>query len=348
MKRIVHAIAAFSAAALICGCSQTSPSASTSASEKPTKVVLYTHDSFDLPKELISDFEKETGYTVETVSPGDAGTVVNQLILSKDAPLADVVCGIDTSFAGRALSSDILDEYRSTAAKTDPKLDADESGRLTPIDRGDVCVNADLDWFAQHPELPIPETLDDLARDEYKGKLVVENPASSSPGLIFLANTVATYGEDWPSYWEKLKKNEVKVATGWTEAYNTDFSRAGGDRPLVVSYSSSPAFELKKGSTTESHTKALLGTCFQQVEYAGVIKGAKNVDGAGKFIDFLLSEKVQTAIPDSMYVYPVVEGVKLPETWATVAKVPTDSKSLPVDKFDAKTWIAKWSELVLG
>ncbi|MEZ5199820.1 MAG: thiamine ABC transporter substrate-binding protein [Micropruina glycogenica] len=184
-------------------------------------------------------------------------------------------------------------------------LKPDDSGSLTAIDFGDVCVNAGKNWF-KAKNLAIPATLDDLAKPAYKNLLVVENPASSSPGLAWLTATVGAKGNPgYLDYWASLNNNGVKVVKGWTEAYSTEFSGSSGkgSRPLVVSYSTSPAFEVPKGSK-ESNTTALLETCFRQVEYAGVIKGAQNQVGAQKFIDFMLSKQVQADIPGQMYSLP--------------------------------------------
>src|ERR1700741_1521645 len=109
----------------------------------------------------------------------------------------------------------------------------------------------------------------------------------------------------------------MQVVSGWEEAYTQEFSGSSGKgpRPIVVSYASSPSAEL--GEDGEPRTKALLDTCFRQVEYAGVLNGAKDADSAKKVLDFLLSEKFQAAVPEQMFVYPAREGVALPEAWET-------------------------------
>jgi len=311
-------------------------------------VVLVTHDSFALPDDLVAAFEEETGYTLETRAPGDGGALVNQLILTKDAPLGDAVFGIDNTFATRAIDEGVLEPYTAEGAVAE--YAADDAGSLTAVDMGDVCINVDHEWFTQ-AGVPEPTTLEDLADPAYRDLLVVTNPATSSPGLAFVLATIGAFGEDgWLDYWAALRDNGVKVAGGWSDAYYVDFSgpSSEGDRPLVLSYASSPPYEVPEGAT-EAPTGALLDTCFRQVEYAGVLAGAENPEGARAVVDWLLSPEVQAAIPESMYMYPVTD-VELPESWlqfAPLAPHPFDVEpSLISDNRDA--WIEQWTAAVVG
>ena len=343
--------AAVAATVLLAGCASapgSSPATSAASPSAPSEsrtLTVVTHDSFALDKATREKFATDTGYTVNYVAPGDAGTVVNQLILTKDAPLGDVVYGIDNTFAGRAIQAGILSPYTSSVLpKGADAYAADDAGSLTPIDFGDVCLNADTGWFAAKG-LAVPQTLDDLLKPEYKGLLVVENPASSSPGMAFLAATIAAKGDQgYLAYWTALKANGVKVVKGWTEAYTVEFSGSSGKGayPLVVSYSSSPAYE--------HGTEVLTQTCFRQVEYAGVIAGAQNEVGARKFIDFMLSAQVQAEIPEQMYMDPVDPDVKLPADWEKYAAKVDSPLSLPAAQLSAGRdgWIKAWTAAVVG
>jgi thiamine transport system substrate-binding protein len=321
----------------LAGCSPSAPESNT--------LVLVTHDSFALSEGTLAAFTEQTGITVEVQSAGDAGELVNKLVLTKDSPLGDVVFGIDNTFASRAVSNGVLENYISpdvTAAEAQFVLPADQGGnQLTPIDSGDVCVNVDHAWFTEKG-IAEPVTLEDLAKPEYKDLLVVEAANSSSPGLAFLLATIAAFGEDgWQGYWQSLVDNGVKVDASWTDAYYSDFSgpSSEGDRPLVVSYASSPPFE------AEGATGALLDTCFRQTEYAGVIAGTTNPTGAKKLVDFLHSVTVQTDIPENMYVFPVNPSAPLPSGWETSAPQATNPWS--VDPADIDTnrerWITEWA-----
>jgi thiamine transport system substrate-binding protein len=321
------------------------------ASSGPGRVTLLTHDSFALSDGVLADFTRQTGIAVDLRTGGDAGALTNQLVLTKDAPVADVAYGVDNSFASRALEAGVFAPYTSPAASGGADQHAvPGSDALTAVDVSDVCVNIDTRYFAARG-LPEPVTLDDLAKPEYAGLTEVENPATSSPGLAFLLATVAEYGPDgWQDYWTKLRGNGVAVADGWTQAYTVDFSGSsgGGPRPIVVSYASSPPAESVDGAAPP--TKALLDTCFRQVEYAGVLTGAKNPTGAKALVDFLLSAEVQADVPGQIYVYPVQTGTPLPADWASYAPVPTAPLSVDpqqiADNRDA--WTQTWRTIVQG
>jgi len=336
-------------ALLLAGCSGSGSSA-TGAGDATASgtVTLVTHDSWALDEKLIEQFEEESGLTVEVSAAGDAGTLVNQLVLTKDAPLGDAVFGIDNSFASRALEAGVVEEY----APADLPDGAEQlGGALTPVDQGDVCVNADEAWFAD-AGLEVPETLEDLADPEYKDLLVVTNPATSSPGLAFLLATVGAFGEDgFLDYWTSLLDNGVKVADSWEDAYYVDFSGAGegGERPLALSYATSPAFTVSEDGS-ESTTSALLETCFRQVEYAGVLAGTDNPQGARELVDFLLTHDVQAALPGSMYMYPADPAVELPADWqkfAPQADAPFEVPPAEVSEHRDE-WIEQWTETVVG
>nr|WP_157233755.1 thiamine ABC transporter substrate-binding protein [Kibdelosporangium phytohabitans] len=304
------------------------------------KVTLVTHDSFNVRKELLDEFQRTSGITVEVRKSGDAGALTNQLVLTKANPIGDIAFGVDSTFASRALNENVFQAYQSPDANK--RYQVDDTNRLTAVDIGDVCVNVHSSGLKGVPE---PRSFEDLADPKYKDMLVVESPATSSPGLAFLLGTVMHFGENgWKDYWTRLKANGVKVVSGWEEAYNQEFSGTGkGTKPLVVSYASSPA--------ATPDTKALLDTCYRQIEYAGVIQGAKNADGAKKVLDFMLSQQFQSEVPDQMYVYPVREGVALPEAWQKSAPLPGDPEAtLPAQEVDRdrENWVNQWRSLVQG
>jgi thiamine transport system substrate-binding protein len=339
-------------ALLLAGCAGGSGSGgSGSGAGEPSAsgtVTLVTHDSWALDEKLIDRFEQESGMTVEVSAAGDAGTLVNQLVLTKDSPLGDAVFGIDNTFASRALEAGVVEEYTPAGL---PDSAEQLGGALTPVDQGDVCVNADEAWF-EESGLAVPETLEDLADPEYKDLLVVTNPATSSPGLAFLLATVGAFGEDgFEDYWALLVDNGVQVADSWEDAYYVDFSGAGegGERPLALSYATSPAFTVSEDGS-ESTTSALLETCFRQVEYAGVLAGSDNPEGAQELVDFLLTQDVQAALPESMYMYPADSSVPLPKDWqrfAPQAEAPFEVDPAEVSEHRDE-WIERWTETVVG
>ncbi|GAA1140886.1 thiamine ABC transporter substrate-binding protein [Ornithinicoccus hortensis] len=318
------------------------------------EVMLVTHDSFNLPEEFLAAFTEDTGYRVTVQASGDAGALTNQLVLTKGSPVGDAVFGIDNAFASRAVNEGVLAEYTPAElpeGATEHALTGEGSGMLTPVDYGDVCVNIDDTWFADEGIEP-PRTLQDLTDPAYEGLFVTPGASTSSPGLAFLLATIGEFGEDgWQQYWEDLMANGAKVTSGWTDAYTVDFTAGGGDgdRPIVLSYASSPPFTIPEDGE-EPTTSALLDTCFRQVEYAGVIEGAENPDGAQALIDYLLTDDVQAAIPDSMYVYPVSTQVELPEVWAQWADVADAPIEVAPEDIEAnrETWVREWADIATG
>ncbi len=325
-----------------------SDDASGGAGEPPAEVVLVTHDSFALPKKLIRAFEDESGFELTLRSSGDAGALTNKLVLTQSSPTGDVAFGVDNTFASRALDAGVFADSDVTLPDGAEAFALDDgTDRLVPVDTGNVCVNVDTAWFADH-DIPEPSTLDDLVDPAYADLFVTPGAATSSPGLAFLLSTIAEYGDDWPDYWTDLMANGTKLTSGWSDAYYVDFTQGGGEgqRPIVVSYDSSPAFTLTDDGAA-STTKALLDTCFRQVEYAGVLAGADNPEGARAVLEWLLSPEVQAALPESMYVFPVVDGVELPEDWARFAEQPTDPYTVDPAEIaaDREEWLTTWTDV---
>ncbi len=345
--------------ALVTACAgATSVGSSTAAPSPsgPVTITLLAHDSFALTEQLLTDFEQRTGITVKVVTGGDAGELVNKAVLTAGNPEGDVLFGVDTTLLTRAVSGGVFTPYRSPLLEDlRPELREDTSGGLvTPMDYGDVCLNIDDNWFAAKG-LPPPRDLDALTEPAYRDLLVVENPATSSPGLAFLLATVARYGDaGWQDYWTRLRDNGVKVVNGWTEAYSGDFSGSSGqgDRPLVVSYASSPPAEIVYAADPKPATpgtSVMTDGCFRQVEYAGILAGTSNVAAARTVIDWLLSPEVQSDVPLSMFVFPARDGVALPQVFTDFAAVPLAPLSLPADEIAAhrEEWVDTWTDLVL-
>lgn len=322
---------------------------------EPTSIILMSHDSFAISEETLAIFEEEQGVAVELLPAGDAGSALNQAILAKDAPLADVFYGVDSTFLGRALEANIFEAYESPLLAQIPDgLELDNQNRLLPMNYGDVCLNYDKAWFAEN-ELPLPQSLADLTNPEYAGLLVVENPATSSPGLAFLLATVAAFGEEgYLDFWQDLRANDVLVTNGWNEAYYGSFTVAGdGDRPLVVSYASSPPAEVLFADppVAEAPSASLVdaGMCFRQVEFVGILAGTEKRELAEKLIDFMLDQTFQEDMPLNMFVYPANEEAALPEVFVEWTQVPQETAVLSPETIAANRdrWIEAWTDVVL-
>jgi thiamine transport system substrate-binding protein len=335
-------------AAVLTACGDDEQPADTTAPAE--EVVLLTYDSFALPEDAAAEFERQTGATIEVRATGDSGTLLTGALLSAGAPEGDVIFGIDNTLATRALSEDMLEPFTPESIDSVPDryvLDGEAGERLTPIDSGEVCVNIDRNWFAEQGKEP-PATLEDLADPAYRDLLVVESPVTSSPGLAFLLGTIDRYGEDgWQGYWQRLADNGVRVRPSWDDAYYSDYTVSGGDRPLVLSYASSPPVEVVFGEMDEPASSVLIDSCADQVEYAGVLRGAANPELARRLVEFMLSEEWQSELPLSNFVFPVVD-VELPEEFRRFAQRADDPAGLPPERIDEGRdgWIEQWRDLM--
>ena len=324
--------------------------------EAPTEVVLVTHDSFAVSEDVKRAFEQESGLTLRILEAGDAGELVTRALLTAGNPEGDVLFGVDNNLLARALAGDVFEPYESpNLADVDPSLVLDPEHRVTPIDRGDVCLNYDKEWFAERGIAP-PQDLSDLVRAPYRDLLVAENPATSTPGLAFMLATIAAFGDGdrWQAYWAGLRANGVLVVDGWEDAYNARFSGASGskgNRPLVVSYASSPPAEVifRDPRPATAPTGVVEKSCFRQIELAGILRGAKNEEGARELVDFMLSRRFQEDIPLQMFVFPARRDATLPAEFERFAVVPESPLELPPAEIEAnrERWVDEWTDIVV-
>jgi thiamine transport system substrate-binding protein len=344
VRRLIIIILLFTATMVACSGGDTATG--------PVTITLMAHDSFAdaVTEDTFSRFTAETGHAVEVLAAGDAGAMVNQAILTVDNPLADVLFGVDDTFLTRAVEAGIFEPFTASGLGTVPEALRASDDSVTPIDFGDVCLNYDKAAFAG--ELPPPSGLDDLVDPAYRGMLVVEDPTISSPGLAFLLTTIALFGDEgWQPYWVGLKQNGALVAPGWTEAYYGEFSGGGGegDRPLVVSYASSPPAEVIFSETPldEAPTGVVAEGCYRQIEFAGILAGTANPGPAGQLIDFMLSKPFQETIPLTWFVFPANAEAALPPEFIQHTVIPPNPVQMDPATIEAnrQSWLEQWSDI---
>ncbi len=347
------AVVALSIGLVATACSSSGGSTDNSAKDKTVTLVAY--DSFVTSKDVFDDFTKQTGVAVNVVTGGDAGEVLNKAILTKGKPEGDVLWGVDNTLLSRAVDSKAFAPYQSKElGQLGSQFTALVPGHeVTPVDYGDVCVNIDTGWYRAKGITP-PASMADLTKPAYKDQLVVENPATASPGLVFLLASVATFGADgWQAWWKDLRANGVKVVDGWTAAYTVDFSGSSGkgSRPLVVSYGSSPPAEVlgQDPLPTAAPTAVMADSCFRQVEFAGVLAGTGRTANARALVDYLVTKRFQEDMPLNMFVYPVRSDAVLPDVFQRFAVVPAAPLSVPPKDIAANrdTWVNQWTTTVL-
>jgi thiamine transport system substrate-binding protein len=326
--------------ALLVGCTSGGQQPET----RPDELVVITHDSFAMSQKVLQRYTERTGQEVTIVPSGDAGQMVNAAILSAGTPAGDVLFGVDNTFLSRLRESGAIEDYESPRTPEDVR----EQAGVTPVDTGAVCLNYDREFFADKRP---PQEPAELVEPRYRGLSVVQNPATSSPGLAFLLSTISRQS-DWQGYWKALKDNGVKVVDGWENAYYQQFSGGSGegDRPIVVSYSTSPAAEVMfaEDPSAPAPTANVDADCFRQVEYAAVLAGARNPQGARQFIDFMLSPAFQDQVGEQMFVYPVLESASVPEEFDLYAEKPRDPVDLAPEQIAAGRdgWIEQWSAIM--
>lgn len=315
-----------------------------------TDLRVLTHSAFAVPKPLLEQFEAESGIQLHISKSGDAGEMLNKLILTRGAPVADVVFGIDNTLVGKALAAQVLDTYTGPAAGRASSVTL--SGPVIPVDYGYVSINYDKAWFAKK-KLALPKSLDDLAKAPYAKLLAVQNPATSSTGNAFMLATIGAMGEEKAfGWWARMRSNGLKVAKGWSEAYYTEFSQNGGAYPLVVSYATSPAAELfySNGKFTEPPTGSLTlpGGVFRQVEGVALVKGGAARPAAEKFIEFMRSPAVQKGLQTEMWMFPVEAGVARSDAMR-FAPEPAAHASPSAQDVASKgaAWVLRWTKVVL-
>lgn len=326
------------------------------AQQGPNELTVMTHDSFAVSEAVVRSFEQANNVKVTFLASGDTGAALNKAILTRDAPLADVFYGVDNTFLSRAIESDIFEPYQSPMLADIPTaFQLDPEARMIPVNFGDVCINYDKAFFAAK-NLPVPVALEDLLKPEYNGLLVVENPATSSPGLAFLLATIAHFGDPgYLDYWATLHNNGLVVVNDWETAYYTNFSASSGQgpQPMVVSYGSSPPAEVIFAETPldDAPTASIVGpdTCFRQIEFVGILKETRNRILAEKFVDFMLSQQFQEDMPMQMFVFPVNPDAALPDEFVKYAQIPDQPAQLDLAEIAAnrENWIQDWTETVL-
>jgi thiamine transport system substrate-binding protein len=344
--RLLAAVTVMAVAVAVAACSDDA----SDASDEPEVVTLVTYDGYALPEDAAAAFAARTGWKVEVRASGDAGTALSAAILTAGKPEGDVFFGVDNTFLTRAQDSDAFERHEPDAIGDVPdEYRLDDSGRFTPVDQSSVCVNADAEWFASQGR-SLPSDLESLADPAFADLLVVENPATSSPGLAFLAATHAAFGDGADAYWERLRDNGVAVSASWSDAWNSRYTVNGGDRPLVVSYASSPPAEVvySEGELTQPESSVLDRTCFLQVEFAAVLDGAAHPDAARMLVDEMLAPEWQAQLPLSNFVYPVRTGTPLPEEFVKWAPTVEDPIKLDAEEIGEHRdeWIDSWRSVM--
>lgn len=310
--------------------------------QEESDLVIYTYDSFIAEwgpgPQVIPLFEEMTGYSVSLVSAGDAGQLVSRGIMEKDNPRADILLGIDNTLLAKALEAGILEPYRPEALARIPKeLHFDPTYHVVPYDYGYFSIIYDSAVIES-----VPESLEDLTKPEFADSLILMDPRTSSPGLGFLLWTVQQYGGDYLNYWERLKPSILTVTEGWDAGYGLFTS---GEAPMVLSYTTSPAYHLEYEDTTRYKAAVFSEGNYMQIEGLGIVAGTPHREAAEAFIDFALSKDFQSVIPLTNWMFPVLPSVELPESFSA-APQPEKGLTHSYNEIEAnyERWIEGWTK----
>lgn len=309
----------------------------------PPALTVYTYSSFPVPliEKIKNHFASEYHQVVNFKSFSDTGPLFNQLLQEKASPRADLVIGLDNNYAVKAKKANLFVAYRPKAAARIKKgLVFDSHFRMIPFDYGYITFNYNRETLKQ-----VPKTYRDLLNPYYKGKIIIENPMTSSPGQVFLLTTVALYGEKgYLDYWKALRKNILTISPGWDEAYGM---YTNGEAPIVLSYGTSPVYHLLNEKTEKYQALVLDGAAYAQIEAMGIVKGTRHLKEVKALADYILDPEFQTALPEQQFMYPVRTDVKLPASFRIAAKVDR-ILNMPQAKVDAKLqrWLSQWEQAV--
>jgi thiamine transport system substrate-binding protein len=264
------------------------------------------------------------------------------LLRERRDPQADVVVGLDHNYLPKLLKAELLQAYQpKSAAQLRQELVFDSNYRLIPFDYGYVVFNYDREKLTTIP----PHSHRELLNPEFKRKIIMENPLTSSPGQIFLLTTVALYGDPgYLEYWRKLKPNLLTIAPGWDEAYGM---YTAGEAPMVLSYGTSPVYHLINEKTERYQALVLDEAAYAQIEGVGIVNHTKHPKAAAQLVDYLLDPKIQSLIPENQFMYPIRKDVALPPSFKIAARVKR-LLNLPPEQVAAnlERWLREWEKVV--
>lgn len=310
---------------------------STSAFAAENRLTIYTYDSFAAdwgpgPK-IEQAFESKCGCDVNFVALDDGVSILNRLRLEGGNSKADIVLGLDNNLMAEAKKTGLLTEHNVDTANTVlPNGWSDTT--FVPYDYGYFAFVYNTEKLANPPKSmkELVETRDDL-------KVIYQDPRTSTPGQGLMLWMKSIYGDDVTQAWQKLASKTVTVTKGWSEAYSMFLN---GESDLVLSYTTSPAYHLIAENDSKFATANFAEGHYMQVEVAAKVKGAKNSELADQFMNFILSDEFQSAMPTGNWMYPVTD-VELPKGFETLS-VPNKSLSFSADEVAKmrKSWIREW------
>ncbi len=283
-------------------------------------------------------FEAECACELELVALDDGVSVLNRLRLEGKNSKADVLLGLDNNLIEEAKKTGLLMEHQ-----------VDTSKLLLPGEWEDkTFVPFDYGYFAfvynKETLLNPPKSLKELVEQRNDLTIIYQDPRTSTPGQGLMLWMKWVYADNAAQAWRMLAEKTVTVTKGWSEAYSMFLK---GEADMVLSYTTSPAYHLIAEENDQYAAASFSEGHYGQVEVAAKVKSSHNPELAEQFLNFMVSEKFQSAIPTGNWMYPVID-VALPEGFAQLT-VPAKSFSFTAKEVaeHGKAWIREWRNALI-
>ena len=332
--------------------------------QEVTDITIVTYDVSGLSDSMLKEFEDRTGYKVNLIKLDDAGSILDHILQSKGSQTADLVLGLDNTYLQTALDAGVLIDHQATLQGIDASsLEFYNGSKAVPFDKGWICLNYDTE-VVDGENLSVPTNLWNLTEDDWRGKVAIPSPMTSSPGRAFMVATIDHFANDpdnstdWTDWWAAMNDNDIIITTGWSEAYETHYTGGYGEwtdgyignANIVLSYCHSPGVEAHYDEgRTKSAALDIDRSSFLQIEYVAVLEGA-NIIAASDFIEYLLSGEINNEMPTENLMYSVLENSDLPieNKYRANSLVPLVSAEVSSQEIaeNMGSWLAKWNSAV--
>jgi thiamine transport system substrate-binding protein len=311
------------------------------------ELTIYSYDSFveswGLGPKIIPEFEKKFKCKVKLVGCGDAGQLLNKIIKEKENPTADVVVGIDNTYLEKALSENILQTFEpENLSNIKKSLLFDKTSSLSPYDYGYFAFVYNSETI-KNP----PVTFGEMQDPKWEKNFIFIDPRTSSVGNGLLLWSIAAFGENgYGHFWKSMKQNILTTPASWGDAYNMFLA---GEAPIVLSYSTSPAYHIENDSTYKYKAFIPQEGGFMQIEGCGIISKCKHPNLSKEFVNYMLSDQVQKFIPETQWMYPSNSNIKLPESFDNLplpTKILNKNINLKIINENSEKWIKRWIKIM--
>ncbi|AMG30961.1 thiamine ABC transporter substrate binding subunit [Grimontia hollisae] len=310
--------------------------------ETTDTLTVYTYDSFAAdwgPGPAVKKaFEAECHCTLNLVALEDGVTILNRLRLEGKNSKADVILGLDTNLMAEAEKTGLLATHNvDTKSVTLPE--GWSSQTFVPYDYGYFAFVYDKTKLTNPPK-----SLKELVEKRDDISVIYQDPRTSTPGQGLMLWMKSVYGDDVSGAWQQLAKKTVTVTKGWSEAYNMFLE---GESDLVLSYTTSPAYHLIAEENPNFSSANFAEGHYMQVEVAAKVKSSEKQALADQFMQFILSDGFQNAVPTGQWMYPVTD-IALPAGFDTLSVPAKSLQFTPENVADnRRTWIREWQSALV-